>query len=109
MALDLDSNLGLNPSEAPGIAGTHEAKWEAQLARLAAYKAAHGDCSVPRGWAEDPMLGRWVKSQRELKRKLDRGEPGEGMTGEQALRLAALGFAWGPTRPLQGPNQPNEG
>jgi hypothetical protein len=25
----------------------HKAAWEVQLARLAAYKAAHGDCSVP--------------------------------------------------------------
>jgi hypothetical protein len=25
----------------------YDAHWEAQLARLAAYKAAHGDCSVP--------------------------------------------------------------
>jgi hypothetical protein len=42
--------------------------WEAQFARLVAYKAAHGDCSVPiKGWAEDPRLGSipanscWVK------------------------------------------------
>ena len=26
----------------------NEAQWEAQLAKLAAYKAAHGDCTVPR-------------------------------------------------------------
>jgi hypothetical protein len=33
------------------------AAWEAQLARLAAYKAEHGDCNVPQRWAEDPQLG----------------------------------------------------
>jgi hypothetical protein len=75
-------------------AHTNEAKWEAQLARLVAYKAAHGDCSVPKGWAEDPRLGTWVKMQRQRKRKLDRGEPSEGMTAERAARLTALGFAW---------------
>ena len=48
--------------------------WEAQLAQLAAYKAAHGDCNVPWGWAEDPRLGRWVSTQWMNKRKLDRGE-----------------------------------
>jgi hypothetical protein len=71
-----------------------EAQWEAQLARLAAYKAAHGDCSVPRGWAEDPRLGRWVAAQRKLKRRLDRGEPSDGMTAVRAARLTALGFTW---------------
>jgi hypothetical protein len=54
--------------------GPNEAEWEAQLARLAAYKAEHGDCSVPRRWAEDPRLGNWVSKQRRLKPKLDRGE-----------------------------------
>ena len=72
--------------------------WEAQLARLAAYKAAHGDCNVPQGWAEDPRLGSWVSNQRTRKRKLDRGEPSEGMTAERAARLTALGFVWDPQR-----------
>ena len=80
-----------NTSGIPKVAG-----WEAQLARLAAYKAAHGDCSVPQRWAEDPRLARWVKKQREGKRKLDRGEPSEWMTAERAARLTALGFAWNP-------------
>jgi hypothetical protein len=31
-------------------------EWEAQLAELAAYKAAHGDCKVPRDWFEDLRL-----------------------------------------------------
>jgi hypothetical protein len=71
-----------------------EAAWEAQLARLAAYKAAHGDCNVPRGWAEDPRLGRWVMAQRQYKKKLARGEPSPGMTAERVARLEALGFIW---------------
>ena len=70
--------------------------WAAQLARLAAYKVAHGDCSVPRGWAEDPRLGRWVSSQRKYKKALDRGDPWPGMTAARALGLEALGFAWAP-------------
>ena len=72
-----------------------EAVWEAQFARLAAYKAAHGDCAVPWDWAEDPRLGSWVRRQRRGKWKLDRGEPAsEGMTAERAARLMALGFTW---------------
>jgi hypothetical protein len=58
------------------------------------YKVAHGDCSVPFRWAEDLRLGWWVDKQRAYKRKLDRGEPCEGMTAERAAKLEALGFAW---------------
>jgi hypothetical protein len=82
----------------------NEAKWEAQLARLVAYKAKHGDCSVPQDWAADSALGRWVNSQRVGKRKLDRGEPSEGMTVARAARLTALGLNWHPPRR----NIPNE-
>ena len=35
-----------------------EAAWEAQLVKLDAYRAAHGDCNVRRDWAADPKLGR---------------------------------------------------
>jgi hypothetical protein len=71
-----------------------DAGWAAQLAKLAAYKATHGDCNVPRGWAEDPKLAKWVKTQRSLKKKLDRGEPCGGVTAARAARLEALGFVW---------------
>jgi hypothetical protein len=88
----------------PGLR-THVAGWEAQLARLVGYKAAHGDCNVPHRWAEDPQLGTWVNNQRARKRKLDRGEPSAGMTASRAARLTALGFEWDP--PVGG-GQPNE-
>jgi hypothetical protein len=68
--------------------------WEARLAKLKAYKRRHGDCNVPQSWAEDPRLGRWVNTQRQGKKKLDRGEPGGGMTAARAAKLEALGFAW---------------
>jgi hypothetical protein len=87
--------LGLVWDPGPKGASPNQAAWEAQLARLAAYKAEHGDCNVPKvGWADDPRLGAWVKQQRDCKRKLDRGEPGGGMTAERAARLTALDFAW---------------
>jgi hypothetical protein len=57
-------------------------------------KAEHGDCNVPLRWAEDRRLGRWVNTQRVLKRKLDRGEPSEGMTVARVARLTALGLVW---------------
>jgi hypothetical protein len=81
--------------EALGFAcNPQDAVREAQLARLAVYKAAHGDCNVPKRYAKDPRLGRWVDDQRRRKKKLDRGVPAEGMTAERAARLTALGFAW---------------
>jgi hypothetical protein len=73
---------------------TDEGAWEAQLARLGAYKAAHGDCNVPGRWAEDPRLGQWVSSQRVCKKALDCGDPSKGMTAARAARLEAVGFAW---------------
>jgi hypothetical protein len=74
------------------------AMWEAHLAKLEDYRAAHGDCRVPQRWAEDPRLGSWVGMQRKLKRKLDRGEATDGMTAARAARLTALGLAGaGPT------------
>jgi hypothetical protein len=84
-----------------GLGGqADEAKWEAQLARLAAYKAAHGDCNVPRGWAEDPVLGRWVSDQRAYKKALDRRRGTlhhtPWMTAARASELEALGFVWDP-------------
>jgi hypothetical protein len=74
--------------------GPREAAWEAQLARLTAYTAAHGDCSVPVRWAEDPRLATWVHTQRQLKRRLDRGEVSGGMTAARVAKLEALGFVW---------------
>jgi hypothetical protein len=71
-----------------------DARWEAQLAKLKVYKRRHGDCNVPKRWAEDPRLGSWVGTQRKCKRKLDRGELSNGMTAERAAKLEALGFAW---------------
>ena len=68
--------------------------WEAQLAKLEAYKRSHGDCNVPVTWAKDPRLGKWVRHQRTRKKALDRGEPSERMTAARAAKLDALGFVW---------------
>jgi hypothetical protein len=62
----------------------HDTGWMAQLARLAGYKVEHGDCNVPKRWAEDPRLGSWVNTQRKLKRTLDRGEHSPVTTTQRA-------------------------
>jgi hypothetical protein len=71
-----------------------DAGWEAQMAKLKAYKRRHGDCNVPQHWAEDPSLGSWVMMQRKFKKALDRGEPSQGMTVVRLAKLDVLGFAW---------------
>jgi hypothetical protein len=81
-----------------GAALPDEGAWGAQLARLEVYKAVHGDCNVPRSWAEEPRLGRWVDHQRAHKKALDRGDPSARMTVGRAARLEAMGFAWAPPR-----------
>jgi hypothetical protein len=75
-----------------------DAGWEAQLAKLTAYKRKCGNCNVPQRWAEDMPLGRWVATQRQCKRQLDRGEPSKIMTAPRAAKLHALGFDWAPPR-----------
>ena len=52
--------------------------WDAQFARLAAYKWAHGDCHVPQHGVEDPVLGNLVHTQRVANKKLDRDGIGLG-------------------------------
>ena len=49
---------------------------------------------MPEHWAEDPPLGNLVHKQRTLKKQLDRGKPGVGMTVEWVARLTSLGFVW---------------
>jgi hypothetical protein len=51
---------------------------------------------VPKRWAKDLKLGRWVGRQRVLKRKLDRGDASQRldeMTAARAAKLQALDFA----------------
>ena len=90
-----DAALLAEKADGPPQGQPHDVgHWAAQLARLAAYKVAHGDCNVPKRWAEDPRLGNWVNDQRQRKRKLDRGEPCKGMTAERAAKLTAVGLVW---------------
>jgi hypothetical protein len=72
-----------------------ETGWEAWLPKLEAYKRRHGDCSVPKGLAEDPRLGDWVATQRMLKKALHHGDARPVITAARAAKLEALGFTWG--------------
>jgi hypothetical protein len=47
----------------------------------------HGDCLVPQDYKEDPLLGRWVMSQRSRHDELD---------SDRISRLESIGFIWEP-------------
>ena len=74
--------------------------WEAQLAKLVAYKTAHGDCKVPRQTKNkcrtsvQQVLFKWTDNQRQAKHKLDLGKPASRITAARVAKLDALGFPW---------------
>jgi hypothetical protein len=41
-------------------------------------------------------LGNWLRTQRKLKRKVDRGEPAGGMSFQRVSMLNELGIVWNP-------------
>ena len=61
--------------------------WDHRFAELCAYKEKHRHTRVPVKWPENPLLGRWVSSQRH---KHTSGE----LKKEFVDRLNAIGFEW---------------
>ena len=62
-----------------------ESRWEGMFTELFAYKKAHGDCNVPRGYPKNVQLATWVGVQRQKKLKL---------SSDRVRRLNGLGFKW---------------
>jgi len=62
-----------------------DAAWERLYSRLDAWQAQHGHCEVPRAWAADPELARWVQDLKRLRAQ-------RRLTRDQETRLEALGF-----------------
>jgi hypothetical protein len=52
---------------------------------LVQYEEIYGHCNVPRRYKQDPVLGRWVNTQRQRKDKL---------SDDQCAKLDDLGFSW---------------
>jgi len=69
--------------DAVGFVWTMQESWDTMYQRLVRYKLKHGDCSVPKHYAEDPKLGRWVRVQR-MRRKI--------LTEDRTKRLKQIGF-----------------
>ena len=64
-----------------------KAAWERMFSVLCNYKELKGDCNVPQNYVENPLLGRWVTTQRvcynNKKLSLDRID-----------KLNNIGFTW---------------
>lgn len=61
-------------------------EWNRMLGKLKAYKQQHGNCLVPRRYAQD-KLGLWVGNVRARNRD-------NLLTSEQKLELDGIGFIW---------------
>jgi hypothetical protein len=61
--------------------------WEKMFSLLLQYKKEHGNCDVPNVWPENPPLGRWVSSQRYLRKK-------NKLKEDRVRRLVEIGFRW---------------
>lgn len=68
-------------------------KWLAKLEELKTYKLKHGDCVVPRGYAENPHLATWVAEQRKQYKLLRDGRQ-SNISQERIDLLNALDFTW---------------
>ncbi|MCW5886643.1 MAG: helicase associated domain-containing protein [Anaerolineales bacterium] len=59
--------------------------FEARLGQLLEFKSKHGHCNVPKNWAVNQGLSKWVGMQRINYRRGD-------MSAEHQVRLEAIGF-----------------
>jgi hypothetical protein len=64
-----------------------ESFWNSRFQELQEYKRAHGDCNVPNRYGPSPKLGRWVATQRKIKRK-------NKFSAEREEILNSIGFVW---------------
>lgn len=61
--------------------------WEDRFAEVAAFKAAHGHCNVPRSFSENPKLAGFVNAMRS---KQSNGT----LAKDRIARLNEIGFTW---------------
>ncbi|MCX6131327.1 MAG: helicase associated domain-containing protein, partial [Proteobacteria bacterium] len=62
-------------------------EWQVAFDNLLEYYKAHGNCSVPNTWSENPKLGRWVRYQRYLKKQ-------NKLHPKRQEKLDEIGFNW---------------
>ena len=82
----IDNNEGLNHS-----------KWRYSFRKLCEYKVQFGHCFVPRKYAANPKLGRWVSRQR-TRYKKNTEEDSTSLTAEHIRALDGISFDWGTSK-----------
>ena len=78
--IDIDSN----------VVGKY---WTKRFYELLSYRDKHGDCLVPRFYADNVSLGSWVFTQRQQYRASKEGKKST-MTDERVRLLESVGFVW---------------
>jgi len=67
--------------------------WNVRLQQLCEFKVQFGHSVVPRKYADNPKLGRWVRNQRREYRLYKQGKPSP-MREERIRELESVGFKW---------------
>ena len=85
--------FGYNDTETTTKDSEKETLWKTRYQELIEFQKKHGHCMVPKRYEENPPLGNWVDTQRQLFR---RGKEGTGspMAGNRVVLLEKIGFVW---------------
>lgn len=67
--------------------------WYEKFEELAEYKKEKGDCNVPRGFPDNPSLGKWANTQRSQYKLLKDGMASP-ITAYRIRALEGIGFQW---------------
>jgi hypothetical protein len=81
------------PSQEKVRIHTHEETWNQRLKELHEYKRNFGDCLVPTMFPSNPVLARWVLTQRTEYKYLQDGQR-TFLTSERLRLLEGVGFVW---------------
>jgi hypothetical protein len=65
--------------------------WDVRFGELVDYLRVNRHCNVPRSYEPNPQLGRWVDTQRQLRKK---GK----LAADRIAKLDSLGFQWSAAR-----------
>jgi hypothetical protein len=79
--------------ETPAKTQFQEEIWNLRLTELHDYKRNFGNCLVPTMFPSNPVLGRWVKTQRVQHKYLQDGQR-TFLTSELLRLLEGVGFVW---------------
>lgn len=71
----------------------NEEKWQKRLEQLKVYKEVNDNCLVPRTYAKNPQLGKWVKMQRFQYKLFTENKPSR-LTPARIQQLNGIGFSW---------------